>query len=101
VYGRAGVNVHLKQFRLDVFTVFSGKKDIKDYNLEGEDNEQYATANGMPAWWTLNAHFSVLPCKYFGVDVGIDNILDKKYRVFASGISGAGRNLFVTVRAMF
>ncbi|MBL7799786.1 MAG: TonB-dependent receptor [Chitinophagales bacterium] len=101
VYGRAGVNVHLKQFRLDVFTVFSGKKDIKDYNLEGEDNEQYATAKGMPAWWTLNAHFSVLPCKYFGVDVGIDNILDKKYRVFASGISGAGRNLFVTVRAMF
>lgn len=101
VYGRAGVNVHLKQFRLDVFTVFSGKKDIKNYNLEGEDNEQYATATGMPAWWTLNAHFSVLLCKYFGVDVGVDNILDKKYRVFASGISGAGRNLFVTVRAMF
>ena len=101
VYGRAGINFHAKKFRADVFTVYSGKKDIKDYNLGGEDNEQYATKNGMPAWWTLNAHISIQPFKYLGIDVGVDNILDKKYRVFASGISGAGRNLFVTLRTSF
>ena len=53
----------------------------------------------MPAWWTLNAHFSVLPCQYFGVDAGVANIPDKKYRGVAPGICGAGGKLFVTVRA--
>ena len=36
-----------------------GKKSVDDYNMDGEDNIDYATVKGadgegMPAWFTLN-----------------------------------------------
>jgi hemoglobin/transferrin/lactoferrin receptor protein len=44
-YGRIGSQLQLKGFRLDFYTQFSGAKKLTDYNLNGEDNLQYATTN--------------------------------------------------------
>jgi hemoglobin/transferrin/lactoferrin receptor protein len=37
----------------------------------------------------------------FQLTVGMDNIFDTYYRVFASGISAPGRNLHIAIRAYF
>jgi hemoglobin/transferrin/lactoferrin receptor protein len=88
-----------------VFTVFHGSKKLKDYNQFGEDNLQYATSTGTPSWFTLHAkvtwQFKIQQQATFQLTVGIDNILDAYYRVFASGISAPGRNLQLAVRAYF
>jgi hemoglobin/transferrin/lactoferrin receptor protein len=78
--------------------MYNGWKKLKHYSASGEDNLQYATANGMPSWFTLNFRASVQIIKQVQLQAGIENILDHRYRTFASGISGAGRNVFVTLR---
>ena len=101
VYGKINFIYHKNKFRGDFGTMFNGWKRLDDYFLNGEDNEQYATPYGMPAWFTLNAHGSYEFKKYLMVQFGIENILDTNYRIFASGISSPGRNLYVSLRSSF
>lgn len=98
VYGRLGLRYHTSRFNVEAFTLFNGKKDIKDYLLNGEDNEQYAPATGMPAWQTYNLRGAVHFGQHFTLQAGIDNLLDLQYRTFSSGINAPGRNLFLTLR---
>jgi hemoglobin/transferrin/lactoferrin receptor protein len=81
-----------------VFMVYNGWKRIADYSLGGEDNQQYATPDGMPAWYTLNLRLSYKFTNWLTVQGGIDNLLDTQYRTFASGINAPGRNFMLTLR---
>ncbi|MCX6234064.1 MAG: TonB-dependent receptor [Bacteroidetes bacterium] len=101
IFGRIGMTYKCCGFTSELFTNFNGWKRLKDYYLNGEDNEAYATPDGMPAWYTLNARVSYQASKYILLQAGVDNIFDIQYRTFASGINAPGRNLFVTVRVSF
>ena len=100
-YGRIGIKHDLKKFSAELFTVFNGWKRIKDYNLNGEDNELYATEDGMPGWQIWNINTSFQPTKKLLVSFQIENITDLNYRYFASGISALGRNYVVQARCSF
>lgn len=89
--------------RIEFFTLFNGRKDIKDYNLSGEDNIRYATVKGvdgkgLPAWFTLNARISLDVSDDFYLDFSVLNMMDIQYRTFASGINASGRALLLTLR---
>ena len=101
VYGRIGLKHNMKQFSAELFTVFNGWKRIEDYNLNGEDNEIYATKDGMPGWqiWNVNTNFQ--PSKKVNLSFQIENITDLNYRYFASGISALGRNYILQCRLSF
>jgi hemoglobin/transferrin/lactoferrin receptor protein len=99
--GRLSLQYVKNQLFTEFFINYSDWKQVRDYFLNGEDNEQYATKSGMPSWWTMNARVSYEVAKGLKLQIGIDNIADVQYRVFASGIHGAGRNLFGTVRYSF
>jgi len=101
MYGRAGIRWHTSRATAEAFVLFNGKKKLQDYNLEGEDNLQYAPADGMPAWTTLNLRGGYRFFKYLTVQAGVDNLLNVQYRAFASGINGPGRNVFVTLRTQW
>jgi hemoglobin/transferrin/lactoferrin receptor protein len=101
VYGSTGFRYSGKKLYIDGYALFSGKKNISDYYLNGEDNEQYAPVGGMPGWFTLNFKASYAINKLFTLQAGIENILDIQYRVFASGINAPGRNIYGTVRFGF
>ncbi len=101
LYGKTGLNTTLKKYRGEFFVLYNGWKRLKDFNKVGEDNLQYATPNGSPAWYTLNARVSYQFNSILQVQVALENILDRNYRVFASGISAPGRNLMLTVRGTF
>ena len=73
-----------------MFANYNGWKHIDDYYLNGEDNEQYATPEGMPSWWTLNLRAQYQVNQYLLIQAACENILDANYRVFASGISAPG-----------
>jgi hemoglobin/transferrin/lactoferrin receptor protein len=100
-FGRAGVQYNTAKFKSELFTNFNGWKRLRNYSASGEDNLQYATAEGMPSWWTLNLRASYEINKTFTVQAGMDNILDLQYRQFASGINSPGRNIFGSLRVKF
>jgi hemoglobin/transferrin/lactoferrin receptor protein len=87
-----------KKFTQEFFVIYNGWKKLKDYRLDAEDNEDYATENGMPAWFTANWRVGYQATKHFTVQAGVENIFDTQYRVFASGINAPGRNLYLTLR---
>jgi hemoglobin/transferrin/lactoferrin receptor protein len=98
IFGRTALKFNKNKFQIEVFSLYNGWKKIANYNPEGEDNQQYATAEGMPSWWTINFRSSFQMSKKFQIQAACENILDKNYRNFASGISNAGRNFIVTLR---
>ena len=101
VFGRTALEWSVKRLRGEVYALYNGWKRIGDYNLQGEDNENYATPQGMPAWYTLNVRATFAATGSFSVQAGLENIMDTNYRTFASGISAPGRNFTLSLRARF
>ena len=94
----ASVDYQWRKMIINLSVQYNGKKKLKDYLLNGEDNEQYATADGMPAWICANFRATYPVSKLLKLTAGIDNILDTQYRTFASGINAPGRNFYVSLR---
>lgn len=90
-----------KKLRTDFISQYNSKKKIEDYYLNGEDNEQYATPEGMPAWIVFHIKISYQATERFILQTGCDNLLDTQYRVFASGINAPGRNFLLSARYKF
>ena len=103
VYGRAGLEYQAKKFRMETYVVFNGWKRLRDISTApgNEDNAQYTTPEGVPAWYTMNVRGSYGFTKSIALQVGLENIADDFYRVYASGTSAPGRNLTVSLRANF
>ncbi len=105
VYGNWELTLHKKTWDASFYTRFNGRKHLSEYYIGGEDNEQFATSAGTPAWATANLRFN----KTFAlqgnhavrIQIAAENILDSYYRTFASGISAPGRNFTATVRYNF
>ena len=101
VFGKFSVISSVNRLRTEFFINYAGWKRIKDYNMNGEDNFGYATAQGMPSWFTLNARVSYAITKDISLQVACENILDQNYRQYASNISAPGRNFILTLRGNF
>lgn len=101
VFGKASLTYKQTRFNSEGYLIFNGWKKIEDYNPSGEDNQQYATADGMPSWMTLNWRNSYQITTNFQLQFSIENILDRNYRYFASGFSAPGRNFVLSLRAGF
>ena len=101
VFGKISVISSVNKLRTEFFVNYAAWKRVKDYNMIGEDNFSYATAQGMPSWFTLNARVSYSITKDISFQVACENILDQNYRQFASNISAAGRNFIFTLRGNF
>jgi hemoglobin/transferrin/lactoferrin receptor protein len=54
-----------------------------------------------PGWYTLNVKASYEPVEYLRLSAGVENMLDKRYRTYSSGIAAPGRNFIVSVRGLF
>jgi hemoglobin/transferrin/lactoferrin receptor protein len=99
VIGKATLAYESKKFSTELNVLYNGWKRLENFNADGEDNAQYATADGVPAWATLNWKGNICVTKNVQLQLGIENIFDKNYRYFASGFSAGGRNYLVALRA--
>lgn len=100
-FGRFGIKHLASKWNAELYSVFNSWKRMADYNLNGEDNENYATKDGMPSWMTFNISSQYLPTKNIAIIAAIENITDLNYRYFASGISAVGRNYVLSCKIAF
>jgi hemoglobin/transferrin/lactoferrin receptor protein len=101
VFGKTGIAYKFRFLESEIYALYNGWKHLSEYNPFGEDNLQYATTEGMPSWYTLNISATGTINKHLKVQLALENLFDQNYRVFASGISGAGRNLILKLKASF
>lgn len=101
LFGKFSIICSMQKLRAEAYVLFHGAKKLDDYG-GGEDNLNYAVPDyGMPSWQTLNLRLQYSINRFVTVQAACENILDVNYRVFASGISGPGRNFMVGVRGNF
>ncbi|MBU8891998.1 MAG: TonB-dependent receptor [Bacteroidales bacterium] len=106
LFGSTRFTYSHKGITASVFADYNG--EIKYENLApGEQDKpyMYATDNNgnpySPAWWTLNVMTSYNFKDWGTINLGMENILDNRYRPYSSGIVAPGRNLIVGLRANF
>lgn len=97
-FGKTAIEFTPNSWNTELSVLYNGWKRIEDYSPSGEDNQRYATPDGTPSWWTLNARIRKKMHEKFSFHVAIENILDLNYRVFASGISAPGRNIIASIQ---
>jgi hemoglobin/transferrin/lactoferrin receptor protein len=51
-----------------------------------------------PAWFTLNLKLGIRVIDNLLINVSVENILDKRYRTYSSGITAPGRNFITSVK---
>jgi hemoglobin/transferrin/lactoferrin receptor protein len=98
LYGRSSVYYKLKNLFLEFNISYSGKKLYEDL-APSEKNKIYLyTPDGTLSWFALNLMTSYELKNKFIFNFGIENILNKHYRTYSSGISAPGRNFIFGMR---
>lgn len=54
-----------------------------------------------PSWWTLNISLSYMINPNFKLNMGLDNMLDRRFRPYSSGITAPGVNFRVGMSGVF
>jgi hemoglobin/transferrin/lactoferrin receptor protein len=98
IFGQSSLVFKEKNLDSEFFVRYNGRKNISDYSNSGEDNLKYATANGMPGWFTLNLRLGYSISKNLRINAACENMTNNRYRVFASGVNAAGRNFILSLR---
>ena len=101
LFGRLSLNYSKRKIKLGYNINYNGKKKLEDFS-PSELNKLYLyTQYGSPAWVTHNLFFKFNYNYFINFDFGIDNIFDKHYRTYSSGISAPGRNIRIGLNLKF
>jgi hemoglobin/transferrin/lactoferrin receptor protein len=101
IFGKAGINYRRHNLKTELYLQYQGTKYANDMSPYGEDNEDEGTMDGFPAWNTLNLATQYTLSKHFNIQLSIENIFDRHYKTFASGISAPGRNFIFSFTGRF
>lgn len=105
LFGSTHIVLKIKSFNADLYSVYNGAKRYEDMP-PSETDKPYMYAmdkNGKPwspGWVTYNLKLSYDISEWAVINAGIENILDNRYRPYASGISAPGRNLVLSLRVI-
>ena len=105
-FGSSHLVYKKQKWFVDLFVDYSGKLDYEQLAPSEQDKPyMYATDdNGnpySPSWWTLNMEATYTLNKTLILSGGIENILDKRYRTYSSGIVSPGINFVFSILARF
>jgi len=107
LFGKISLLYQKDKLRAEFYTEFNSNRLREDIPSSEIDDKPFLyamhdtdpTKDGSPQWYTLNLKCSYQIDSNILVNLGVENVLDKHYRPYSSGISAPGRNFFVTLRA--
>lgn len=106
MYGVAHLTYSTQKLKLDLYSMYTA--EVSNENLSAEEQDKsylYAKdANGnpyAPSWTTLNFKAMYQFNKQLSLTAGIENITDDRYQPYSSGLTAAGRNFILAVKAKF
>ena len=106
LFGSSHITYERRKLKLDFYASYNSKMDFGELPLsERNDDSPYAkNAVGLPfvpAWYTLNIKAGFYLNKHLSMNCRAENITDRLYRPFGSGISAPGRSFFAVMRYTF
>ncbi len=106
MFGVTRLTYHYNNLDVQLYAVYNAERTADDMPVEEQAKTEFYALddNGeafSPSWYTLNLKAMYRLNESLQVTAGIENITDQRYRPYSSGISGAGRNFILSVRAKF
>ena len=98
LFGRLSGERSWDWLTLEAHVLWSGRKGLDRYGPGTTDNLAETLPDGNPGWWTVGSNLEGRLTERTTVSLGIHNILDRHYKVFASGISAPGRDIRCGIR---
>jgi hemoglobin/transferrin/lactoferrin receptor protein len=103
LFGASHLIYTAKKIKADLYANYNGMIAFRELAFsEHGDAHLYAKDEAgnpyAPRWCTLNLKSSYTAGEHITVDAGIENLFDKRYRPYSSGISSPGRNLIISLR---
>ncbi len=102
-YGTAKLSYQGKKIKSTISAIYNGKiraenlakseKSKTHIYLTNENGETYS-----PSWWVVNWNNSYIYKKRYTFHFGINNILNKRYRPYSSGIVAPGRSVSIAIK---
>ena len=105
-YGNTRLIYNKAKLTLAAFAEYNGQFDFEDLAPSQQNNAflYAADQNGnpyAPKWYTLNFSAQYKYSKSLQLNATLENITDKRYRPYSSGLSAPGRNLIVAATYTF
>jgi len=105
-FGSSHLMLERQKWFVDFYVEYSGDYDFEELAPSEQDKPHLYAADQSgnlwsPAWWTLNVKSNYQFNTTFSASGGIENILDKRYRTYSSGIVAPGINFIVALKAEF
>lgn len=105
-FGVSRLEFDKKLLKAQLYITYQGERSFENLAFEERNKDEiYAKDqngnNYAPAWYTANFKVSYQWIENFQTVIGIENLTDQRYRPYSSGISGAGRNLLISLSYKF
>ena len=106
IFGITSLTYTAHKLKLDFYGLYSGEVPYSKLPQEEQGKSyMYAIdADGnpySPSWYTLNFKASYQLTEHFSVNGGLENITDRRYRPYSSGLVAPGRNFVISLKASF
>jgi hemoglobin/transferrin/lactoferrin receptor protein len=105
-FGTTRIHYQIDKLQLQCYAMYAA--EVRFERLNPEEQSKAAIylkdKNGnphAPAWYTINFKAMYAFHKNFSIQAGIENISDKRYRPYASGLVAPGRNMVISITATF
>jgi outer membrane receptor protein involved in Fe transport len=94
--GLLSVRYEVPEWGLEAYTRFADRQN----RLSARDKtDTRMDPTGTASWYTLNIRGNIKISDALRINAGVENILDRGYRIHSSGVDAAGRNVFLSVEA--
>lgn len=106
LYGNSSLVYEYNKIKMEINSYYNASVAYADLALtERAKPHLYATDdNGnpySPSWWTLNYRLSYAFSNKFIANFAVENILNKRFMSYSSGIAAPGRNIILSFRYSF
>ncbi len=87
LFGQTSLTYSAKKVKGELYFKYNGKREFEDLPPEEQSKTHLYTPNGSLAWLTANLRGSYQISSTLQINGGIENLFDKHYRPYSSGIS--------------
>ncbi len=106
LFGVTRLTYSYNKLDLQFYSMYQAERNFEDLPIseQGKDEIYAKDENGnnySPSWYTLNLKAMYQLSDALSLSAGVENIADKRYRPYSSGISAPGRNFVFSLRANF
>jgi len=106
LFGSTSISYSISKVKVVFYANYNGQISYKNLSSAERDKPHiYAKdENGdpySPTWYTLNLKGFYRINKNIELSLGFENILNKRYRPYSSGIVAPGRNFIIAIRGSF